>query len=174
MPTCLVFWLTGVHSDTRSTSRRHSSWGLRDNDCDDCSHYVLQFTVFWSEHYSTGVSVCLCVSLCLSLCLYLYLSTWFMCSIPGISDNVSWFSLSVTFAHCKMLILPLVSGCSGLTNTKLCLLPGYLVASSSRIVWFYCCCCLCLAVAVSVVGVPQQQPHRRSGLANLPSVGAIP
>ena len=24
------------------------------------------------------------------------------------------------------------------------------------------------------VGVPQWQPHRRSGLANLPSVGAIP
>jgi len=23
-------------------------------------------------------------------------------------------------------------------------------------------------------GVPRQQPHRRSGLANLPSVGAVP
>ena len=31
-----------------------------------------------------------------------------------------------------------------------------------------------VAVVVVAVGIPQQQPHRHSGLATLPSAGAIP
>jgi len=31
-----------------------------------------------------------------------------------------------------------------------------------------------LHVVISLKGVPRRQPHRRSGLATLPSVGAVP